>query len=108
MGISQIREGSNFFGPISYLSYPIKCMRRFKVLPRIPSPTQALEVIRRPNDHLVLTTELVFWDGIYETADGDSFADRTLLKYEDDDKDNLADKRGQIWCVLFCPSPAMF
>ena len=50
----------------------------------------------------------VFWDGIYETADGDSFADRTLLKYEDDDKDNLADKRGQIWGVLFCTSPTMF
>ena len=27
-----------------------------------------------------------------------------MLKYEDDDNDNLADKRGQIWGVLFCTS----
>ena len=43
-----------------------------------------------------------------ETADGNTFTDKDMLSFEDDDKDKLADKRGQIWGVLFCSSQAMF
>ena len=46
----------------------------------------------------------VIGDRNYETADGDTFTDKDMLKSEDDDKDNVADKRGQIWGVLFCTS----